>query len=304
MAVDLDPQSVSAARAVLTRFAPQGPWEVREQSVFALDPSQIGVFDVVYAWGSLHHTGALYESWRRAALLVALRGILIVAVYRKTYLCGLWRLEKWLYSRSPKWCQWCARTLFVGAIRLACLLTGRDFRAYRESYGESYRGMDYYHDVHDWLGGYPYESISPPEADDLCRSIGFVPVRSFVKKGMRLGLIEAAATMNTSGVVRRDACSYSLHRPNKMTSGKKIWGKKIKGRNSWKSIFLPRVFSPHDLVIIRSAGLRNDTILILARWLVRLRAEARVRVRCAWSASWRRSRTPGRGRETIAGMAI
>jgi len=188
MAVDLDPQSVSAARAVLTRFAPQGAWEVREQSVFALDPEQMGVFDVVYAWGSLHHTGALYEAWRRAALLVAPGGLLIVGVYRRTYLCRLWKLEKWLYTRAPAWCQWCARALYVGIFRSAFLITGRDFKAYSDSYGASYRGMDFRHDVHDWLGGYPYESISPAEADDLCRSIGFVPIRSFVEKRQRVGV--------------------------------------------------------------------------------------------------------------------
>jgi len=188
LAVDLDPQSVSAARAVLTRFARQGPWEVREQSVFTLDPAEQGVFDVVYAWGSLHHTGALEEAWRRAARMVAPGGILIVGVYRKTRLCGLWKIEKWIYSRAPAWCQACAQRLFVGSMRMAFLLAGRDFHAYRESYGKSYRGMDYLHDVHDWLGGYPYESMSPSEAEELCRAIGFVPVRSFVEKKMRLGL--------------------------------------------------------------------------------------------------------------------
>jgi SAM-dependent methyltransferase len=188
MAVDLDPQSVAAARAVLERFAPQGPWEVREESVFALDPAKWGAFDVVYAWGSLHHTGALREAWQKAALVVAPGGILIVGVYRKTRLCALWKIEKWIYSRAPAWCQACARSLFVGAMRLAFFLAGRDFRAYRQSYGKSYRGMDYLHDVHDWLGGYPYESLSPPEAEKLCRAIGFVPVRSFVEKRKRLGL--------------------------------------------------------------------------------------------------------------------
>ena len=188
VAVDLDPQSVATMRQVLSRLAPHPQWEVREQSVFALDPGQMGVFDVVYAWGVLHHTGALHEAWRTAAQLVAPGGIFIVAVYRKTRLCWLWKWEKWLYTHAPAWLQACARALFVGAMRLAFLITARDFRAYRDSYATSYRGMDYYRDVHDWLGGYPYESISPAEAEELCRSLGFVPVRSFVEPRMRMGL--------------------------------------------------------------------------------------------------------------------
>jgi 2-polyprenyl-6-hydroxyphenyl methylase/3-demethylubiquinone-9 3-methyltransferase len=188
VAVDLDPHSVTTTRQVLSRFASDTPCEVREQSVFDLDPGQMGVFDVVYAWGSLHHTGALLSAWRFAAQLVAPGGILIVAVYRKTRLCRLWKMEKWLYSRSPAWLQGFARALYIAAMRLAFLLTGRSFRAYRDNYGKRSRGMDYYRDVHDWLGGYPYESISPAEADEFRRSIGFVPVQTFVEPRMPLGL--------------------------------------------------------------------------------------------------------------------
>lgn len=188
VAVDLDPQSVAAARQVLSRFAPDSKWEVFEQSVFALDPQRLGVFDVVYAWGSLHHTGALHEAWRRAAGLVAPDGLLIVAVYRKTRLCRLWRVEKRLYSRAPARVQKLARTGYIGAMRLAFLLVGRDFRKYRQEYGQSYRGMDFEHDVHDWLGGYPYESLSPHEAELLRNELGFAAVRSFVLGRKSVGL--------------------------------------------------------------------------------------------------------------------
>lgn len=188
VAVDLDPRSVATAGEVLSRFAPQGTWEVHELSVFDLDPAKLGAFDVVYAWGSLHHTGAMYDAWRRAAELVSPEGMLIVAVYRKTRLCRLWRIEKRLYSRAPSWMQHCVRTCYVSAMRLAFLVAGRDFRKYRDAYGQSYRGMNFDHDVHDWLGGYPYESLSPAEANALCRTLGFVPVRSFVEGRTRLGL--------------------------------------------------------------------------------------------------------------------
>jgi 2-polyprenyl-6-hydroxyphenyl methylase/3-demethylubiquinone-9 3-methyltransferase len=188
LAVDLDPHSVATARQVLSQNAPEREWEVREKSVFDLDPQQLGTFDVVYAWGSLHHTGAMYDAWTRAAGMVAPGGILIVAVYRKTRLCRLWKIEKWLYTKSPAWIQRCLRAAFVAAMRLAFFLTRRDFRKYRESYGQAYRGMNYEHDVHDWLGGYPYESVSPTEADRFRQSLEFVRVRLFVEGRTRLGL--------------------------------------------------------------------------------------------------------------------
>jgi hypothetical protein len=38
------------------------------------------------------------------------------------------------------------------------------------------------------MGGYPYESISPPEADRFRQSLGLVQVRSFVEPRTRVGL--------------------------------------------------------------------------------------------------------------------
>ena len=38
------------------------------------------------------------------------------------------------------------------------------YRDYVSNYRSS-RGMDFYHDVHDWLGGYPYETALAPEVD-------------------------------------------------------------------------------------------------------------------------------------------
>ena len=43
--------------------------------------------------------------------------------------------------------------------------------------------MDFYHDVHDWLGGYPYESITFEEISKIMDNFGYKMIRSFqVKK--------------------------------------------------------------------------------------------------------------------------
>ena len=188
MGVDLDPHSVATTREVLSKLAPPQTWDVREQSVFAITPQEIGQFDVVYAWGSLHHTGNMYEAMRRATAMVAPGGIFIVALYRKTRLCGLWKIEKYIYTNSPKWFQRFLRGCYVTAMRLAFFLVRRDFKKYREEYGHSFRGMDYDHDVHDWMGGYPYESISPKQAAAFCGQIGFEPVREFALPRTPVGI--------------------------------------------------------------------------------------------------------------------
>jgi 2-polyprenyl-6-hydroxyphenyl methylase/3-demethylubiquinone-9 3-methyltransferase len=48
--------------------------------------------------------------------------------------------------------------------------------------------MDFYHDVHDWLGGWPYESISPAQTDRFMTGLGFQRVRAFTAAGVNVGL--------------------------------------------------------------------------------------------------------------------
>ena len=66
-------------------------------------------------------------------------------------------------------------------------LRGNDYGAYIANYKSS-RGMDFDHDVHDWLGGYPYESILAPELGPRLEALGFDPVRVFAGE-MTRGLL-------------------------------------------------------------------------------------------------------------------
>jgi 2-polyprenyl-6-hydroxyphenyl methylase/3-demethylubiquinone-9 3-methyltransferase len=138
---------------------------------------KLGTFDVVYSWGVLHHTGAMHHALDAATRLVGPRGLFAFALYRRTLMCGLWRWEKRWYAGASVDAQRRARVVYVGLLRMAFRLTGRDFSSYVANY-HSVRGMDFIHDVHDWMGGYPYESILGPEVDMLMRERGFVRVHS------------------------------------------------------------------------------------------------------------------------------
>jgi 2-polyprenyl-6-hydroxyphenyl methylase/3-demethylubiquinone-9 3-methyltransferase len=186
VAIDIDPVSVETTRKVLKAHAPHLSAEVETLSVFDLTPEKFGHFDVVYSWGVLHHTGALRQAMANAARLVKPEGVFAFALYHRTRMCGLWRHEKrWYASASPR-AQNLARTIYVTLLRFRFLATGRNFRSHVANY-KSVRGMNFMHDVHDWMGGFPYESISAVEVDELMRSLGFAQVRSFTSP-MTFGL--------------------------------------------------------------------------------------------------------------------
>lgn len=179
-ALDIDPQCVSTAGNVLGAYAGATPWRVEERSVFDLDPSIDGQYDIVYSWGVLHHTGDLYEAIRRAAAMVGPDGLLALALYRRTTLDAFWKWEKRWYHNASDRAQQRVQSIYVNLLRLALALKARNFQTFERAY-RSHRGMDFYHDVHDWLGGYPYQSILMPELNGLMTQLNFEAVRIFAR---------------------------------------------------------------------------------------------------------------------------
>ncbi|HEY8857526.1 MAG TPA: class I SAM-dependent methyltransferase [Rugosibacter sp.] len=183
VATDLDADSVKTTEKVLARHDTGKPYCVMQMSVFNLPDQLKPDFDVVYSWGVLHHTGAMVEAISKAAAMVAPNGLFAFALYRKTPYCGLWHAEKKWYAKTGLRQQEIARAIYVMLFRLGCFVTGRSFKKYVAEY-KKMRGMEFLHDVHDWLGGYPYESISPPQVDRLLRELGFSLERRFIRSGL------------------------------------------------------------------------------------------------------------------------
>jgi 2-polyprenyl-6-hydroxyphenyl methylase/3-demethylubiquinone-9 3-methyltransferase len=186
LAIDIDADSVETTRAILRRFAPRGNWAVERRSVFDLSPDDPGRFDVVYSWGVLHHTGAMKRALQQAATLCNEGGLFVFALYRRVWMDPFWRVAKRWYSRASPAAQRRARSVQIALFRSWLRLQGKDAERYITEY-RSCRGMLFEHDVHDWLGGWPYESILPHEVGSLLSPLGFSLERSFISKGRLLG---------------------------------------------------------------------------------------------------------------------
>jgi 2-polyprenyl-6-hydroxyphenyl methylase/3-demethylubiquinone-9 3-methyltransferase len=182
--VDIDPDSVAAARTTLARFAPGVHCDFRVCSVFDMTPNEFGSFDIVYSWGVLHHTGDMVRAVTAAAALVKRGGEFHLALYRKTPFCGMWKSIKRWYSRAPASTQNRAMDVYVALVRMIHLAKGSDFKAFVQAYGKR-RGMNFFNDVHDWLGGYPYESISADECRALLSELGLKVEREFIEESGR-----------------------------------------------------------------------------------------------------------------------
>lgn len=187
-AIDLDPDSIETTKALIAQHSAGSPFVCEQRSVFDLDRTKLGPFDVVYSWGVLHHTGAMKQAIQRAADMVAPNGLLVLALYRKTRMCWFWRVEKRWYTNASTIGQQRARNLYVGLLKVAFRLRNRSFQDYVSEYPRRNRGMDFMHDVHDWLGGFPYESVAPEELDTWLIPRGFSDVRRWVQPGRRIGL--------------------------------------------------------------------------------------------------------------------
>lgn len=187
VAIDIDPKSVATTRATLSKFAPNGPWRAEVISVFDLDSDKIGTFQNIYSWGVLHHTGDMRRALKATISLLGPNGLLAIAIYRETLLCPLWEMEKRFYSKTGPRSQAWIRGIYVAMIRASLWIRLKSFRRYLNDY-HSQRGMDFFTDVHDWLGGWPYESISERDLLKFTHDLGLVCSRSNVLRRRHIGV--------------------------------------------------------------------------------------------------------------------
>ena len=188
---DYDPQSVSCTSALKQRFFEGDPdWLIEQGSVLDQEFLQsLGKFDIVYSWGVLHHTDEMWQALNHIHPLVNAGGILFIALYNNEgWKSKIWFWIKRIYNILPKWLRIPYVLLvmipreFRVFIKRTLKLRPQDYFAYWRNYDKN-RGMSRWHDIVDWVGGYPFEVATFDEIVDFYKQHNFELINSIPRNG-------------------------------------------------------------------------------------------------------------------------
>lgn len=143
--------------------------------------AKLGTFDIVYSWGVLHHTGNMHKAILNALQTLNDSGALFIALYSySAYMNGTasgrpspeeWLRIKQRYLNSSRLGRFFMEMEYLWQRYAAPakgnprkLLDGiREFHQHWRNYGARSRGMDFWTDIRDWLGGWPMEFVREEE---------------------------------------------------------------------------------------------------------------------------------------------
>jgi|CXWL01.1.fsa_nt_gi 2-polyprenyl-6-hydroxyphenyl methylase/3-demethylubiquinone-9 3-methyltransferase len=180
---DFDPDSVACTTELKRRYFPgDEQWTIAQASALDKDyMDSLGCFDIVYSWGVLHHTGAMWEAIENAENRVAHGGCFFLAIYNDQGGWSVrWKYIKRMYNTLPRFLQ----PLFAILVSIPgeslsaayLLATGRP-GLYLRSWTKRGRGMSRWHDILDWAGGWPFEVAKPEEVFEFVKQRGFSLLR-------------------------------------------------------------------------------------------------------------------------------
>ncbi len=182
---DFDTNSFACTSELRRRFfSDDENWKVEQGSALDRDyVAALGKFDIVYSWGVLHHTGKMWEALENASLPVADGGKLFIAIYNDTgSQAERWKWIKKTYNKLPDSLKKPFAVIVLvpeESKRLVKSLITLKPQNYINSWTKhkNSRGMNRWHDIVDWVGGYPYEVATPDEIFEFYKAKGYYLIK-------------------------------------------------------------------------------------------------------------------------------
>ncbi len=100
-------------------------------------------FDIIYSWGVLHHTPDAERAFYRLVDHLAPGGVIVIAVYLKTWLSGFWNFSRVFYRNSPPFVRAAIRGMGTALVKAVDAIRGKPI----ETRGSSIPEL-----VNDWFG--------------------------------------------------------------------------------------------------------------------------------------------------------
>jgi 2-polyprenyl-3-methyl-5-hydroxy-6-metoxy-1,4-benzoquinol methylase len=178
---DYDPRSVACTMELKRRyFENDNDWEVQTGSVLNKKYlNSLGKFDIVYSWGVLHHTGDMWTALLNVDANVAAHGKLFIALYNdQGGASKRWHTVKRIYNHLPFFLKPPFAFLIYLPLELKSFLihlvrrNPQAYLFYVLNYHKS-RGMSWWHDKIDWIGGYPFEVSKPEQIFKFYKKLGY-----------------------------------------------------------------------------------------------------------------------------------
>lgn len=213
---DYDQNSVDTTKMLWEMEGKPENWHIMQGSV--LDTpfmKSLGVYDIVYSWGVLHHTGSMYDAIRNACIPLDKNGVFFIALYSDAKYRDTSLLKKsptpeeWIeikknYNSASPWQKRIMEYRYVWDMYFSNVFPNprrlwkswKYFSKIKKDYIDS-RGMEYWTDVRDWLGGWPMEFVNEQELLTMAKKeLDLYPIRINTAEGNTEFVFRSTAATN------------------------------------------------------------------------------------------------------------
>ncbi len=175
LSLDIDDNSLLATKTLKKTFKINSKkWRIKKGSVLNKKfLKKIGKFDMVYCWGVAHHTGDMWKALENLKILTKKNSRLFIAIYNDQGIKSkIWWMIKIIYNFLPNF----LRKFYLKVFELLYYINytiknfGKlDYKKLRKQR----RGMNFWENLDDWIGGYPYEYSSVEKLNNFFIERGF-----------------------------------------------------------------------------------------------------------------------------------